>query len=591
MVVIFETFGLTKSFGHKDILKDANLKIEDNDKIGLIGANGVGKTTLLGIIAGTIEADAGEIRKKEELRIAYLKQHEEIPGELRVSEYVEGRATNYKIEEELKILEHKLQDTSFYKAEEYKAISARYAELLELKNRTSKSSTYKHLEFLGFNSSNLGKRISELSGGDVRKVMLAKTISESATCDLLLLDEPSNHLDIDSCDYLENVLSNLQIPYIVVSHDRYFLDRTVGKIVELSNCKLKTYSGNYSEYAIKKEEQIRIIEMQNAKDEKERVRLEGIIKEMQSRNRYDPKFKIVARRLDKLKSNQVGVFPTESISFNLSSYKKSGANLLSLVSISKRFDKQIFENANLEISKGEKVGLVGPNGCGKSTLLKMIAGLEKDYEGLIELSYGTRLGYYSQHQENLQPENTVIEEMTSIGVKEDDAKHALAKFLFRGKDILRKVKTLSGGERARLAICKLVSGEHNFLLLDEVTNHLDLDSRHAVELALADYTGSILAASHDRYFLDSFVTRIASIKDKKIFNYNGTFSEFWNAEKRMRSLLEKGELKKFIVRKKYTDWTTGKKYTQGMVLELSELDLGGHKDAVKNGWLVPLKKR
>ncbi|MEM2900269.1 MAG: ATP-binding cassette domain-containing protein, partial [Thermoplasmata archaeon] len=155
----------------------------------------------------------------------------------------------------------------------------------------------------------------------------------------------------------------------------------------------------------------------------------------------------------------------------------------------------------------------------------------------------------------------------------------------------KKVKTLSGGERARLAICKLVSGEHNFLILDEVTNHLDLDSRHAVELALAEYNGSILAASHDRFFLDSFVTKIAYIKENKIFNYHGNFTEFWSAEKKMRSLLQKGELKKFIVRKKYTDWTTGIKYTQGTILELSELDLGGHKDAVKNGWLVPLKKR
>ncbi len=595
MTVIFESFGLSKSFAHKELLKDANIKIEDRDRLGLIGPNGTGKTTLLAIIAGELEEDAGEIRKKEGLKVAWLKQHVNIPPEMVVSDALltEGKAPE--VENEIKAIEQKMQDPSFYTSDEYQQTSARYAELLAMQGGASCASKISedHLLGLGFKSSQMTKKISELSGGDARKVMLAKALAEASSSDLLLLDEPSNHLDIDSCDYLENELSKLKCAYIIVSHDRYFLDRTVETIVELSHYRLKSYSGNYSEFAIKKEEQIRIQELQNAKDEKERARLESVIKEMQSRNRYDAKFKNVQRRLDKVGSKEIGNFPTDSsISLDVSASKKSGANVVNVIGLSKKFPGNvIFENAHIEIVNGDKTGLVGPNGSGKSTLLNMIAGLDKNYDGLIEVSYGTRLGYYSQHQEDLLPENTVLEELLSLKLQEGEAKHALARFLFRGSDTSKKVKTLSGGERARLSICKLVNGEHNFLILDEVTNHLDLESRHAVERALADYEGTILAASHDRYFLDSFTNKIASIKDKKLFHYYGNFSRYWQSEKRMRTLIAKGELQRFVVKKKYTDWTTGEKYTQGMVLELSELDLGGHRDAVRNGWLVPQKKR
>lgn len=526
-MAILNISNFKKSFIERVIFDGATLIVEDNDKIGLIGSNGTGKTTLFNIITDKISYDDGSIIKTKDLTIGYLKQN---PFEDLTKSIYESAEENFeevfRLESRLRALEEEMHDEERLEVvmEEYQKVEEEYRKLDGYSTRSKIRGT---LIGLGFSEDEFGKSISELSGGQKSRLSLANLILKNP--DLLLLDEPTNHLDIESINFLERALRDYKKAVIIISHDRYFLNNIVNKIVLLDELKLTTYNGNYEYYAKERKKQLEVRKNQYENQQKEIKRQEQIIERYLSlgRARFIRQGKSRQKMLDKVKriespeENQVVdiKFPVERV---------SGREVLNVENLSKSYDREIFKNISFNVQKGDKIGLTGPNGIGKSTIFKIIMGQIRDFGGEFKIGTNVDIGYFDQEMRDLDLDNTVLDEIWDAypKLKYSEIRKYLAEFLFIDDDILKTIRELSGGEKARVAILKIILKGSNFLLLDEPTNHLDIDSKEALEDALLQYEGTILAISHDRYFLNHVINKLLYMEEDKMTEYLGGYDYF-----------------------------------------------------------------
>ncbi|MDD3767077.1 MAG: ABC-F type ribosomal protection protein [Eubacteriales bacterium] len=524
---------ITKSFGDALVFKDVSFGIEDTDKIGLIGVNGAGKTTLFKTILGLLPPDSGDVYIGKTCKIGYLKQHADINSNRSVyGELMSVFSHLAEIEKELEKIAQGISGGDH-------SLIARQQELSEEFERkggyTYKSRVRGTLAGLGFSESDFDLNVSALSGGQRTRLMLAKVLMSDAN--LLFLDEPTNHLDISSVEWLENFLRSYGRAVVIISHDRYFLDRVTNKTFELENSRLTIYDGNYSYYIKKKAEDTYAQKRAYENTIREIRRIEKIVQQQRQWNRErniraaESKQKMI-ERLEK--NLEAPMAEPENIRFKFDSDTISGNDVLSVSSAAMSYGKKhLFSNVDMFIKKGERVFLLGPNGCGKTTLLKMIAGKIQGKSGEIKLGANVRVGYFDQIQGELDPSNTVIDEVWNKHphMTQTEIRNALAAFLFKGDDVNKKIEALSGGEKARISLLKLMLSKDPFLVLDEPTNHLDIKSREVLEGALLNYDGTVLVVSHDRYLINKLANKIYYMTNGGLEKYEGNYDYFLEKHK------------------------------------------------------------
>jgi len=525
---------ITKTYIIDTILENISFTVEDRDKIGLIGLNGSGKTTLLNIISGTISPDSGDLFVSRDLKLGYLKQNININSTKTIyEECLEVFKDLIKMENQLRKLENLIsEEGSKGESEKLNRLMESYGRLsenfVEINGYGYKSDIRGVLTGLGFTEEEFAKEVNLLSGGQKARVALAKLLLKDP--DLLLLDEPTNHLDIEAINWLEKFLNEFQGTVLIISHDRYFLDNVVNRIFYLENQGIHIYNTNYTKFMIQRKKDLDLMKKQYEDQQKEIKRQEEIIERFQ--NYGDARYKNQARSRQKLLDNMKKLNkPLNSTKTKLSFEPKfkSGRDVLHVENLKKSFsDFTLLENIEFNIYRGERVGLIGPNGIGKTTLFKMILG-NLDYdEGEIKPGHKVHIGYFDQEMKNLNLNKTVMDEIWDENPKLTyyDIRTLLSQFLFIGDDILKEISTLSGGEKGRLSLLKLMLSKANFLLMDEPTNHLDIDSKEILEDALLDYTGTIFVISHDRYFLNRTTTKILELTEDGISEYLGNYDYY-----------------------------------------------------------------
>ncbi|MGN0534148.1 MAG: ribosomal protection-like ABC-F family protein [Eubacterium sp.] len=525
---VLDVQNLTLSFGENTLFSNVSFSIKEGEKAGLVGVNGAGKTSLFKIITGEYSADSGSCFISKNTRLGYMQQHTCSVERTVWNELVSVFSDLIEIEQELEDISNKLSenaDKALIERQDY--LTNKFSQNGGL---TYKSMTRSALIGLGFTEEDFGKSTALLSGGQRSKLILAKLLLSRA--DFLLLDEPTNHLDISAIAWLEDFLLSFKGACLIISHDRYFLDKVTGKTVEIENKKVRSYTGNYSTFLVKKQAEQKAIEEKYENDIKEIERLEGIIAQQRQWNREkniktaESKEKVVERIKAQL---VVPDSKVEKIRFDFTPKCVSGEDVLRAEGVSKSFgSKEIFKNVSFGIKRGERVFLLGDNGCGKTTLLKILMGdLSRD-DGSFSFGASLMTGYFDQVQEKLDLSKTVIDEVWSAFpfMTETAVRNALAAFLFKGDEVFKKLELCSGGERARVALLKLMLGGFNFLLLDEPTNHLDAFSREELENTLLNYQGTMLIVSHDRYFINKLATRIIELTPDGCNNYLGNYDDY-----------------------------------------------------------------
>ena len=544
-MIVLSCNNLNKSFGIDSILENVNFTVNEYDKIGIIGVNGTGKTTLFKIISGIYGYDSGDIYTSKDCEIGYLEQNTNFHSENTILEEVlEVFKDVIEMEKYLRDLEHKIsEESSNTNSTTLEKLMNEYSNKLEafsdMNGYGYKSEAKGVLKGLGFSDEDMDKPISILSGGEKTRVLLGKLLLKKPT--LLLLDEPTNHLDSEAIEWLEVFLKQYKGTVILISHDRYFLDQVVNRIFEIHNKKLKTYNGNYSDFikasAIEKELELKKFEDQQKdikKQEESIERLKAFGREKHLK-RARSKEKALAKVdvLDKPEAYR----KKAKIEFNPS--VTSGNDVLQLRDISMRYGERIlFKDLNLDIYRGEKVALIGANGIGKSTLFKIIMNEITPLSGGIKFGTNVNVSYFHQEQKTLNLDNTIIDEIWEDNkqLTQTSLRTMLGAFLFEGEEVFKKISTLSGGERARVAILKLILSNANLLLLDEPTNHLDIDSKEVLEEALSSYTGTIFTISHDRYFLNTVVDKVLVLDENGITEYLGNYDYYIEKKKQVQEM-------------------------------------------------------
>jgi ATP-binding cassette subfamily F protein 3 len=550
---------IKKSYGVDVVLDGVNLIINEGDKIGFVGRNGAGKTTLFKIITGSIKQDEGEIILQKGKTLGYLSQNLDIDENLTAFEEVMKVFSDIKeIEERMRQIEGELSDPN----SDHERLLKEYGRLqVEFENRNGYScESYAKgvLIGLGLLEEEINKKICYLSGGQKTRVALAKLLLKSP--DVLLLDEPTNHLDLEGIAFLENFLKEYKGTVLIISHDRYFLDVITNKTVEVLNGKVEEYGGNYSYFIKERKNRIEQRVKEYELKQKEIKRLEEMIERFRSFNREksikqaESKEKMLLKLEETLGDRPITYEENVKISFD--TRIKSGNDVLQIEELSKSYgEKVLFNNINLMIRKGEKVALIGENGRGKSTLLKIIKGEVQPDSGYIRLGRNVEIGYYDQEQRDLNPEKTILDEVWDEFPQKTvrEIRNALAAFLFKGDDVFKQIKDLSGGEKCRLNLLKLMLKKANFLLLDEPTNHLDILTREELEDTLLEYDGTIFVISHDRYFLNKVVQKICELEENSIVEYLGNY-DYYIAKKNAKEdeivVNEEGKTKTQIEKEK-----------------------------------------
>lgn len=534
-MAVLSVHNLEMSFSERVLFSQVSFDIEASDKVGFIGVNGVGKTTLFKILCGKMEQTEGDFFTSKNLKIGYMEQHACSNSENTVyNELLSVFPHLIKMEEEIDRLN---LDLEMGRSDE-KTIM-RQTELMEqftaMDGLVYKSRTASALTGLGFKQEVFNMPVKKLSGGQRSKLSLAKLLLSGS--DIILLDEPTNHLDINSVSWLESFIRDFKGAVIIISHDRYFLDTVTNKTMELEHEKLQMYKGNYTEFIRKKEEAKKAAENKYKKDMAEIKRIEGIIEQQRRWNR-EKNIKTAEskqKEIDRIKENLVvPESELENIKFKFQPNKESGNDVLMCEGVSKTFgEKKIFENVNMHIRKGEKVFIVGSNGCGKTTLFRIIMGTVPADRGEIDFGAKVETEYFDQMQENLNMEKTAMDEIWDEYPKmtQTQVRTSLGAFLFKGDEVFKPINQMSGGERARVSLLKLMLGGGNFLLLDEPTNHLDTTSREALEESLKSYEGTMLIISHDRYFINKLADRILELKPEGMTEYLGNYDYYM--EKRL----------------------------------------------------------
>lgn len=538
---------LKKAYGTDLIFEDVSFEIGAGEHIGLVGVNGSGKTTLFKLLNGLESADGGEIYKSRQLRVGYMEQH--VLREKSVTAYDEVLtvfAYLERMEEELEELHTRIDKTP----DNLSALIERQGFLTETYAHsgglTYKSRARSALTGLGFSETQLSLPVGVLSGGQKAKVQLAKMLLSDSN--LLLLDEPTNHLDIPSVEWLEDYLRAYAGAYVVVSHDRYFLDRVTARTFELEHEKIIIYNGNYSQFLEKKEALKKDALKKYETTRREITRIEGIVAQQRQWNRErnirtaESKLKAIEKLAETLQKPDED---PEAIQFSFGVQKTGGNDVLDAERLSLSFDKPLFADATLRIRRGERVFLIGPNGCGKTSLLKAILGLYTPDSGDIRFGAGIETGYYDQIQAGLDFTKTVLDEIWDAypRMTQTEIRNGLAVFLFKGDDVFKSMSALSGGERARVLLLKLMLSKSNFLLMDEPTNHLDITSREALEGALLAYEGTLLIVSHDRYLINKMADRIYCLDGGVLTEYKGNYDYYLERAREPREETKKTSAK------------------------------------------------
>ena len=529
--MILSCQSICKSFGEKVILQDASFHIEEREKAALIGNNGAGKTTLLRIIMEEISADSGQVVIAKDKKIGYLAQYQDIHGHHTI--YEELMTTKQYIldmEDKIRSLEQEMKYVAGDKLESLMNSYTRLTHQFELENGYAyKSEIVGVLKGLGFEEEDYGKQIENLSGGQKTRVALGKLLISKP--DILLLDEPTNHLDMESIAWLETYLLNYPGAVFIVSHDRYFLDKVVTKIVEIEAAQMRMYEGNYSAYALKKA-QLRDAQYKAYLNQQREIKhQEAVITKLRSFNREKSIKRAESRvkMLDKIQRIEKPIEIDNQMRISLEPRFISGNDVLTVEGLSKAFPGQtLFTDINFEIKRGERVALIGNNGTGKTTILKILNGIVDADAGRFALGSKVQIGYYDQEHHVLHMEKTIFQEISDTypTLTETEIRNMLAAFLFTGDDVFKLIASLSGGERGRVSLAKLMLSEANFLILDEPTNHLDIASKEILEEALNSYTGTVLYVSHDRYFINQTATRIMDLTNQAIVNYIGDYDYY-----------------------------------------------------------------
>ena len=543
--MILSCQSICKSFGEKVILQDASFHIEEREKAALIGNNGAGKTTLLRIIMEEISADSGQVVIAKDKKIGYLAQYQDIHGHHTI--YEELMTTKQYIldmEDKIRSLEQEMKYVAGDKLESLMNSYTRLTHQFELENGYAyKSEIVGVLKGLGFEEEDYGKQIENLSGGQKTRVALGKLLISKP--DILLLDEPTNHLDMESIAWLETYLLNYPGAVFIVSHDRYFLDKVVTKIVEIEAAQMRMYEGNYSAYALKKA-QLRDAQYKAYLNQQREIKhQEAVITKLRSFNREKSIKRAESRvkMLDKIQRIEKPIEIDNQMRISLEPRFISGNDVLTVEGLSKAFPGQtLFTDINFEIKRGERVALIGNNGTGKTTILKILNGIVAADAGRFALGSKVQIGYYDQEHHVLHMEKTIFQEISDTypTLTETEIRNMLAAFLFTGDDVFKLISSLSGGERGRVSLAKLMLSEANFLILDEPTNHLDIASKEILEEALNSYTGTVLYVSHDRYFINETATRIMDLTNQAIVNYIGDYDYYLEKKEELTSTYAPG---------------------------------------------------
>ncbi len=531
LYMILSVSHISKSFGENAVLSDISFLVNEHEKVALIGRNGAGKSTLFKIIMGELAADEGSAVVAKDARLGYLAQHQDINGELSVFEEVRAvKSRVWKMEARMRELEHAMKQAegdaldNMYR--EYNAVSHEYE---QANGYSAESEVVGVLRGLGFDESTWEKKMSVLSGGQKTRVALAKLLLEAP--DLILLDEPTNHLDLNSVAWLETFLANYKGAVLIVSHDRYFLNKIVSKVVEIEQSRSMVFPGNYDEFAAKK---AMIRDAQRKAYEKQQAEIhhqEEVIAKLRSfgREKQIKRAESRVKMLDKMERLDRPVEEERGMTLKLTPHTESGNDVLILQNLSKSYNGQtLFSDLDLLIRKGEKVALLGDNGTGKTTLLKIIRGIVIPDSGSVRYGAKVCAGYYDQEQQNFNENNSLFDEISDAypGMSNTEIRNTLAAFCFTGDDVYQLISSLSGGERGRLSLAKLMLGEANLLLLDEPTNHLDILGREILEDAIRAYTGTVFYVSHDRYFVNRTATRVLELTKNRILSYDGNYDDY-----------------------------------------------------------------
>ena len=529
--MILACHGMNKSFGDNVIVAGGSFHIEDHEKAALVGPNGAGKTTLFKMIVGELPSDGGDITLTRGKTLGYLAQHQEMVSGNTIYEEVRlAKADIIAMEQQIRTIETELKHL------EGDALSARLNTYHRLTAAFEQENGYACeseitgvLKGLGFCEDDFSKPVDTLSGGQKTRVSLGKLLLTRP--DILLLDEPTNHLDLNSIAWLETYLLNYPGAVLIVSHDRYFLDRVVTKVLEIEMGKLMTYMGNYSEYAEKKR-RLREAQLKEYLNQQQEIRHhEAVIEKLRSFNREKSIKRAESREkmLEKITPVEKPVEMNTEIHLNLEPSRESGNDVLFVEHLSKAFPNQVlFKDVNFELRRGEHVAIIGDNGTGKTTLLKILNQVIPADSGTFTLGTNVEIGYYDQEHHVLHMEKTIFDEISDDypDLTNTKIRNMLAAFLFTGDDVFKRIGDLSGGERGRVSLAKLMLSKANFLILDEPTNHLDITSKEILEKALNDYTGTLLYVSHDRYFINQTATRILDLVNQTFVNYIGNYDYY-----------------------------------------------------------------
>lgn len=520
-----------KTFGVEELFSHVSFHINEHEKMAIVGSNGAGKSTLLKILIGELPADEGEVILSKDTTIGYLAQHQQLSSDHTIyEEMLEVKKDIILLEQQIRKIEADMKSATGKELEQLLATYTRFNHEFEMKNGYAYQSEITGvLKGLGFSEEDFKLTTNTLSGGQKTRVALGKLLL--STPDLILLDEPTNHLDMESIAWLETFLLNYKGAVIIVAHDRYFLDKVVSKIVELEHGTFHVFSGNYSAYAEKKAMLRDALLKQYYNQQREIKHQEEVITKLRSFNREKSIKRAESREklLNKMEVIDKPVTYEAEMHLHLEPSIISGNDVLTVTDLSKSFgDNHLFSNISFDIKRGEKVAIIGNNGTGKTTILKIINDLIPADSGEIKLGSKVKIGYYDQEHHVLSMEKTLFDELQDTYPDLDNTKirNILAAFLFTGDDVFKRIKDLSGGERGRVSLAKLMLSEANFLILDEPTNHLDITSKEILENAINHYTGTVLYVSHDRYFINKTATRILDLTGQHLLNYIGNYDYY-----------------------------------------------------------------
>jgi ATP-binding cassette subfamily F protein 3 len=529
--MILSCNNISKAFGENEILRACSFNIEDREKAAIVGINGAGKSTLMKILVGELTPDDGQVVLSKDRTLGYLAQHQSVDTENTIfDELLSTKADILELEAHMRRLELEMNSAEGERLEEAMSLYTRLTHEFEQKNGYAyKSEITGVLKGLGFGEDDFQRQVKTLSGGQKTRVALGRLLL--AKPDIILLDEPTNHLDMHSIQWLETFLINYPGSVLIVAHDRYFLDRVVTKVIELDSGKSTVYAGNYTDYS-KKRAILRNMQLKEYMNQQREIKhQEEVIAKLKQFNREKSIKRAESREkmLDRIVPLEKPTELNDKMKLRLEPMSESGYDVLDVRGLSKSFEKNtLFSGIDIQVKRGERVALIGDNGTGKTTILKIINGLVDADAGSVTLGARVSIGYYDQEQQVLNPDNTIFDEVAGAypDLNNTRVRNTLAAFLFTNDDVFKYIRDLSGGERARVSLAKLMLGEANLLILDEPTNHLDMVSREILENALNSYTGTCLYVSHDRYFINTTATRILELTHNTLLNYVGNYDYY-----------------------------------------------------------------